>query len=107
MMTVEGICGIRRRARVLTPEDEWHGNIRIVQSVYEGGRMSSALRSARLVKEQALFISPVVAEYAACAHGLLRRALAQQQIAVRDAAVSFSKRNCRTRRGVDAAPAAV
>jgi outer membrane protein TolC len=36
------------------PDKQWHANIRIVQSIYEGGRMASALRTARLTKEQAL-----------------------------------------------------
>jgi outer membrane protein len=31
----------------------WNGDIRIVQSIYEGGRMLSAARSARLIREQA------------------------------------------------------
>src|SRR5881394_4402728 len=32
----------------------WSTDIRIVQSIYEGGRISSALHSARLTREQAL-----------------------------------------------------
>src|SRR5688572_4142448 len=32
----------------------WSVNIRVTQSVYEGGRIGSALRSARLTREQAL-----------------------------------------------------
>src|SRR5664279_2184090 len=31
----------------------WRADIQIVQSIYEGGRMGSALRAARLTKEQA------------------------------------------------------
>src|SRR6266536_3796327 len=39
----------------ITPlRDEWAGNIRVVQSIYEGGRIRSALRSARLIREQAV-----------------------------------------------------
>jgi len=34
----------------------WGGDIRIVQSVYEGGRMRSAVRSSRLIREQALLV---------------------------------------------------
>jgi len=32
----------------------WAGNIRLVQSIYEGGRLSSAWRTAKLTKEQAM-----------------------------------------------------
>jgi len=37
------------------PNDhQWSGNVRLVQSIYEGGRISSSLRTARLTREQAL-----------------------------------------------------
>ncbi len=36
------------------PSQKWNTGIQVVQSVYEGGRMRSALRSARLIREQAL-----------------------------------------------------
>jgi len=36
------------------PDQQWAGNVRIVQSIYEGGRITSSLRSARLTREQAL-----------------------------------------------------
>jgi outer membrane protein TolC len=35
-------------------DQKWSGDIRLVQSVYEGGRILSALRTAKLTKEQAL-----------------------------------------------------
>jgi outer membrane protein TolC len=35
---------------------EWIGDIRIVQSIYEGGRMLSAARSAPLIREQAFLV---------------------------------------------------
>src|SRR5437016_5474215 len=35
-------------------KDEWAGNIRVVQSIYEGGRIRPALRAARLIREQAV-----------------------------------------------------
>ena len=34
----------------------WDADIRIVQSIYEGGRMLSAVRSARLIREQAMLV---------------------------------------------------
>lgn len=36
------------------PNQSWNAGFRIVQSVYEGGRLSAAIRAARLTKEQAL-----------------------------------------------------
>jgi outer membrane protein TolC len=39
---------------VPTPEHQWSGNVRVLQSIYEGGRIHSSLRAARLTKEQAL-----------------------------------------------------
>lgn len=36
------------------PDRRWFGRIRLVQSIYEGGRMLSSLRTARLTKEQAV-----------------------------------------------------
>ena len=40
---------------VLTLTDQqWNAGIQVVQSIYEGGRMRSALRSARFTREQAL-----------------------------------------------------
>ncbi|MBI2946672.1 MAG: TolC family protein [Verrucomicrobia bacterium] len=34
--------------------NRWNGNIRVEQTIYEGGRIRSALRTAKLTKEQAL-----------------------------------------------------
>jgi outer membrane protein TolC len=34
------------------PDKRWFGSIRLVQSVYEGGRIKSGVRTARLTKEQ-------------------------------------------------------
>lgn len=39
-----------------SPADQnWNAGVRVVQSVFEGGRMWSAVRSARLLREQAMF----------------------------------------------------
>jgi len=35
------------------PSESWSAGVRLVQSVYEGGRMTSALRTARLTEQQA------------------------------------------------------
>ncbi|MEO6184214.1 MAG: TolC family protein [Verrucomicrobiota bacterium] len=37
-----------------TSDREWSASVRLVQSIYEGGRMSSALRTAKLTKEQSI-----------------------------------------------------
>jgi outer membrane protein len=36
------------------PDQSWSANVQIVQSIYEGGRLLSAVRSARFTREQAL-----------------------------------------------------
>ncbi len=35
------------------PNENWSAGVRLVQSIYEGGRMSSAVRTARLTRQQA------------------------------------------------------
>jgi len=35
---------------------DWDAQIRVVQSLYEGGRLLSAVRSSRLIRERALFV---------------------------------------------------
>src|SRR2546426_11255202 len=35
------------------PDQRWSASVQLVQSLYEGGRMSSAVRTARLTREQA------------------------------------------------------
>jgi outer membrane protein len=39
---------------VINNNESWMANIRVVQSIYEGGRINSALRTAKLTKEQAI-----------------------------------------------------
>src|SRR4051812_13569952 len=36
------------------PDQRWNLNLQVIQSVYEGGRIKSAFRSAQLSREQAL-----------------------------------------------------
>jgi len=75
-------------------DQNWNAGLRLVQSIYEGGRMTSALRAAQLTKDQAL-----LQHQAVVADTLLevRRAyydtlLAEQQIGVRAASVELLKR---------------
>jgi outer membrane protein len=39
-----------------TNNQAWSGDIQVVQSIYEGGRMRSAVRSSKLIQEQALLV---------------------------------------------------
>ncbi len=73
------------------PDQSWNANIALVQSIYAGGRINAALRSARLTKEQAL-----LNHQAAIADNLLEVRLAYadvllaaQQITVQEASVKL------------------
>lgn len=72
-------------------KDEWVGNIRIFQSIYEGGRIRSALRTARVTKEQSLLLyQTVVADtLLAVRVAYFDVLLAQQQIVVQEASVKL------------------
>ncbi len=69
--------------------DFWSGNVRLVQSIFEGGRIHAALRSATLTKEQALWRhQAVVADIALEVRlGFYNTLLAVQQIVVSEASV--------------------
>jgi len=76
---------------VSTPEQTWSGNVRLIQSIYEGGRINSSLRSARLTREQALLqYQTVVADTALnvrlAYYDIL---LAVQQIVVQEASLAL------------------
>ncbi len=80
-----------RGGGIKQPEDQWSGNIRIVQSIYEGGRLRSALRVAKLTKEQAFLeyqtvVANTLLDVRTAYYDVL---LAQQQIVVRDASVKL------------------
>ena len=72
----------------------WTTQIRLVQSIYEGGRITSALRSAKLTKEQALLeYQTVVADtLLAVRIAYYDILLAAQQIVVREASVKLLQR---------------
>src|SRR6185295_3062428 len=76
----------------INPGDQrWSSNIRLVQSIYEGGRITSALRSARLSKEQALLqyqavIADSLLEVRVAYHDVL---LGAQQIVVQEASLGL------------------
>lgn len=72
-------------------DERWGAEIRIVQSIYEGGRITSSFRTARLTKEQALFryqtvIADTLLNVRIAYHDVL---LAEQQITVNEASVNL------------------
>lgn len=76
---------------ITIPDQNWSANVQIVQSIFEGGRMRSALRSARLMKDQALFnhqavVADTLLEVRVAYDQVL---LAEQQILVQEASVKL------------------
>jgi outer membrane protein len=79
-------------APVIDPGNErWSAGVRLVQSIFEGGRLTSALRTARLLRDQALaqhraVLADVVTEVRVAFYNVL---LAEQEIRVAEAAVEL------------------
>ena len=73
------------------PHESWNAGIQILQSVYEGGRIMSALRTAKLTTEQALLqYQTVLADTLLATRVAYYDVLvAAQQIAVREASLSL------------------
>jgi outer membrane protein len=72
----------------------WSADIRLTQSIYEGGRINSALRTARLTREQALLnhetvIADTLRDVRVAYYDVL---LAQQLITVQEASVQLLQR---------------
>jgi outer membrane protein len=82
---------IDRFPGVATAHKNWNTGIQIVQSIYEGGRIPSALRAARLTKEQALlqYQSVVADTLLSTRVAYYDVLLAQQQIVVNEASVNL------------------
>ncbi len=72
-------------------DQRWSAEVRLVQSIYEGGRITSALRTARLTKEQALLkYQSVIADTLLAVRVAYDDALlAEQQITVQEASVKL------------------
>lgn len=72
-------------------DQSWTAQFRLVQSIYEGGRINSALRTAKLTKEQALlqYQSLVADTLLAVRVAYFDVLLAAQQILVREASVNL------------------
>ena len=73
------------------PNQSWNASLRIVQSVYEGGKLGAAIRAARLTKEQALLQYQTVVSDTLLATRVAYYAtlLAAQQIVVNEASVNL------------------
>ncbi len=75
-------------------DQNWQSQIKLVQSLYEGGRILSALRAARLTKERSLLdyqtsVADTVVEVQVAYYDVL---LAMQQITVQEASVELLTR---------------
>jgi outer membrane protein TolC len=73
------------------PNQNWNSDIRVQQSIYEGGRMTSAFRSAKLTRQQALLnyqtlLADTLLSVRVAYDDVL---VAQQQIAVNEASVKL------------------
>ncbi len=74
-----------------TSDREWSASVRLVQSIYEGGRMSSALRTAKLTKEQSILnfqtvVADILRDVRIAYDDVL---LAEQNIVVQEASVKL------------------
>jgi outer membrane protein len=74
-----------------TLRDVWNADVRIVQSIYEGGRIVSSIRTARLTKEQALlnYQTTVADTLLALQIAYYDVLVAEQQITVNEASVAL------------------
>ena len=73
------------------PNQNWNSDVRVQQSIYEGGRMTSAFRSAKLTRQQALLnyqalLADTLLDVRVAYDDVL---VAQQQIAVNEASVQL------------------
>jgi outer membrane protein TolC len=73
------------------PNQNWNAGIQLVQSIYEGGRILSAVRAARLIKEQSLLNYQTVVDDTLLSTRLAYYdvLLAAQQIVVHEASVEL------------------
>jgi outer membrane protein len=86
-------------------DQRWSATLRLVQSIYEGGRITSGLRTARLTREQALLqhqavIAEALLQVRTSYYDVL---LGQQQISVEEASVALLEKELQdTRRRYEA-----
>jgi len=86
-------------------DQSWQSQVRVVQTIYEGGRMLSSVRAARLLREQAMLsyqttLADAILEVELAYYAVL---LAAQQITVQEASVKLLERELQdTQRRLDA-----
>ncbi len=73
------------------PHEQWNSGFQLVQSIYEGGRITSALRTAKLTKDQALLnyqtaVADTLVNTRVAYYDVL---MATQQIVVHEASVNL------------------
>jgi outer membrane protein TolC len=75
----------------LGSDQNWDAQVRVVQSIYEGGRIASSLRVAKLTKEQALlnYQTSVADTVVDVQVGYFDVLVAEQQIVVQEASVEL------------------
>ena len=75
----------------LLPDQNWNAGVQIVQSIYDGGKLTAAVKAARLTKEQALAqYQTVIADSLLAARvAYYDVLLAAQQITVHEASVNL------------------
>jgi outer membrane protein len=75
----------------IVPRDTWSSGFQIVQNIYQGGRTLSALRAAKLQKEQSMFQYQTAVEDALLATRVAYYdvLVAEQQITVNEASVTL------------------
>ena len=73
------------------PDQNWNGGIQIVQDIYDGGKLTAAVRAARLTKEQALaqYQTTVADALLSVREAYYDVLLAVQQITVHEASVNL------------------
>jgi outer membrane protein TolC len=88
--------GLPPGLNLVNPDNQhWNASVRLVQSVFEGGRMLSSLRTARFTREEALaqhqtvVLANVATDVRTAFYDVL---LAQQEIQVREASVKLLER---------------
>jgi outer membrane protein TolC len=74
-------------------DQRWAADIRVVQSIYEGGKINAALRTARLLRERALLNHQTIIADALLAVrvGYYNVLAAQQEITVQEAALKLAQ----------------
>ena len=78
----------------LLPDQNWNAGVQILQSIYDGGKLTAAVKAARLTKEQALaqYQGVIADSLLAVRMAYYDVLLAAQQITVHEASVNLLKK---------------